>query len=693
MKRRIIIIFIISVIANITIAYSQNTDNDWKLLNPQPSALTAKAVCFLNDQIGYILNEKQILSTVDCGKNWVVQKEIIFGTDMAFKDNYGYIIGNNNVYKSNYMGTEWNLLNTDFTDDLTGITLISKDTVFITGKKKFYTSYDAGNTWNTIDLTIDAITCSFFINSSVGFIGCYRGSVFKTTDRGKTWILKRYVDYSPSEVHQIYFIDSDTGYLSMGLGTTLKTTDGGETWVELSNLSDKINKFYFTNKQNGFIVGSYGVILKTNDGGNSWEWYGFQDRRYSSKDIFAICFINNSTGFAVGMQGRIIKTTNGGKTWNEYATSYNPVSQLKFLTSSIAYAFIGDAYIKTINGGENWEKIDVYENEYNTSHFSFIDKNIGYCITKPNAAITNINKTINGGNTWSMINNGFGIVNLFYFINEGTGFINGDYTNGEYNRSEGTFKTTNGGINWKKINEYKFGQMQFINSNIGYARNIDSSITTIYKTTDGGETWTSVFEIDKNIKSMHFLNENVGFFIAYGELIYKTIDGGRTWQEAKVPNARYVSVKFLNQNTGFITDDYGNTYQTNNGCESWLPIKKPYFTTGLEVFGNTLYAYGEDGVILKKNIGVVNALPRIINKQQQNLTITAYPNPFTDILCIKGMERGILTVFNESGAVVHTQEIISMEETLQLGHLPIGVYFLHFNNNKQVQMVKVIKKQ
>ena len=205
--KKTIQLFLISVIASITTVYSQNTDNDWELLNPLPSATTAKAVCFLNDQIGFILNYGQILSTADCGTNWVVQQEIISGIDMAFKDDYGYIIGNNIVYKSTYMGAEWHLLNTNFTENLTGLSVISKDTVFITGERRLYVSFDSGSTWNTFNTTNNIITCSFFTNSSVGFIGCSNGSVYKTTDGGNFWELKRSVNYFPAEIHQVYFVN------------------------------------------------------------------------------------------------------------------------------------------------------------------------------------------------------------------------------------------------------------------------------------------------------------------------------------------------------------------------------------------------------------------------------------------------------------------------------------------------------
>jgi len=585
----------------------QPTDDPegWKLLNPLPSAFAGLDICFLNSQVGYILNSSQILGTPDGGTTWKVLMGVSSGKRMAFKNNYGYIIGNYGaIYKSTYMGVGWNKLNTGIPDILTGISVISKDTVFVTGTNKLYTSFDGGKNWNTLDVTSDNITDSYFTSSSVGHVGCTNGSVFKTVDGGKTWSLKSSTNSSSSNINKMYFVDSNTGFISRGYMTEiLKTTDAGETWKVIKSSSDEIYTFLFLDSQTGFMAGEYGVIFKTTNGGSTWDWISPQNGRYGGADINGIFFIDSMTGFAVGLSGEIMKTTDGGKTWKGYAVTYNNIKQLKFISNTTAYGLVGNSFIKTTDGGNTWTNMGAPVLTGNTTQFDFINENTGYCIAggdiNSSAGVAQVFKTTDGAKTWTVTNNGLEIFydNLYSikFVDVNTGFVSGGYN------QNNTFKTTNGGTTWTQINNYSFSQMKFINPLIGYGR----SYSKIYKTMNGGITWTVLLTpaVFSGIASFDFTDENNGYFVgSSGAEVYKTIDGGTTWQKINAPYNYYINVKFYSPNVGYITEDYGKTYQTSNGGVSWIQINKPYGVTGIELYGNEIFAFGGRGVIMKKKI-------------------------------------------------------------------------------------------
>lgn len=580
-------------------------DTDWIFLNPQPSALAGLDICFLNSQTGYILNNSQIIGTSDGGTTWKVLMGITSGKRMAFKNNYGYIIGNEgSIYKSTYMGVGWNKLNTGFTDNLTGISVISKDTVFITGNNKLYISYDGGKDWNTSNVTNSSITDSYFTSSSVGHIGCMDGSVFKTIDGGKTWNLKSSNNTSSSNINKIYFVDSNNGFISRGyMAEILKTTDAGETWEIINSSSDVINTFYFLDTQNGFCAGEDGVVFKTTNGGAKWDWISFQNGRIGGTEINGIYFIDNMTGFVVGLNGRIMKTNDGGKTWNGYASTYDNIHQLKLLSNTTAYGLFRNSFIKTTDGGHKWTNIGAPVSNGNTIQFDFINENSGFCIAggdlASSAEVAKVFKTNDGGKTWSATNNGNDIFNdnlySIFFVDVKTGYVSGGYNETK------TFKTIDGGNTWSLINNYSFSQMKFLNPLIGFGR----SYNKVYKTIDGGTTWTTSFSSTdfSGIASFDFTDENNGYLAGdSGGVLYKTTDGGTTWQKIAVPYAYFINVKFYTPNVGYITDDYGLTYQTNNGGVSWIQFDKPYNVSGIELYGNEVYAYGGSGVIMKKKV-------------------------------------------------------------------------------------------
>ena len=77
--------------------------------------------------------------------------------------------------------------------------------------------------------------------------------------------------------------------------------------------------------------------------------------------------------------------------------------------------------------------------------------------------------------------------------------------------------------------------------------------------------------------------------------------------------------------------------------------------------------------------------------------LKVYPNPFTDVLhitCAVAVETwhaASLRVINTTGALVHTQTIISPEETIHLGHLPAGMYIIRVEKGYMTKTMKIIK--
>jgi len=163
-----------------------------------------------------------------------------------------------------------------------------------------------------------------------------------------------------------------------------------------------------------------------------------------------------------------------------------------------------------------------------------------------------------------------------------------------------------------------FFDVQVINKRIVYMGDYNGRL---WKTTDGGLTWTKRAVPTGKITSLHFLDSLYGFVLS-GPFIYITADGGTTWQSRVVSTGTGGSIGtnhlyFINRLTGFVTantayrigivlkttdggvhwrtthggdqpheiyfasaqrgwfaDYLGHLYQTNDGGETWV-IKSP----------------------------------------------------------------------------------------------------------------------
>ena len=109
----------------------------------------------------------------------------------------------------------------------------------------------------------------------------------------------------------------------------------------------------------------------------------------------------------------------------------------------------------------------------------------------------------------------------------------------------------------------------FVDELTGYA--VDSDVL-IFKTTDGGFTWTQFYpdawplSVNRNLRSLCFVNDSVGFACGgknFGNgLIYKTSDGGEHWDFQEFEH-ELRSIRFLDINTGFAIG-YGVVLVTEN---------------------------------------------------------------------------------------------------------------------------------
>jgi DNA-binding CsgD family transcriptional regulator/photosystem II stability/assembly factor-like uncharacterized protein len=149
----------------------------------------------------------------------------------------------------------------------------------------------------------------------------------------------------------------------------------------------------------------------------------------------------------------------------------------------------------------------------------------------------------------------------------------------------------------------------------------------VYRTSDGGQTWSSapMGELNQNVGdrplvSIDFINSNRGWILereptstqsSYG-VLYRTDDGGATWTKLSAPSGE--SIHFTDENTGWQTSGgglYGNRtlYVTRDGGESWndasdiTPLAEP---AGPRAFGLPMAVDGGSRLLLPVTMAIEN---------------------------------------------------------------------------------------
>ena len=396
--------------------------------------------------------------------------------------------------------------------------------------------------------------------------------------------------------------------------------------------------------------------------------------RFDEQNTFYhIYTVDTNTAFAVG-QGQehpfpyfLLKTVDGGLTWD--STSFENIlgspgyiTSGTFLSGNTSFMSCWNSnkqqnvLLKTDNKGVDWIDITPDTTILGRIMHSFSDDQNGVIIDKYNTVLY---RTNDGGRSWQK--------DTLLFENTAT-FLEGDIAN-----------------------------IQFVSRDTGFAA---VSHNSLQRTIDGGKTWeiifkgpepdfTNTFPIPSFVNGFDFVNSSVAY-TNLGNKLYKTINGGNTWDTmpiSVIDSANFVrDFDFVDELNGYLLSGKGEIFATTDGGQTWeLEYAVEWGAYGpnvqlnaLSFVDNTGFVVGSNGLIKKRKKSKATSVEIVGNSDE----LRVYPNPSKGILNVSLDEDQLnsIKILNLQGQVVLKQSVNEDVFTLDLSHMPKGIYLLETTN-------------
>ena len=412
---------------------------------------------------------------------------------------------------------------------------VDDNNIYIIGRSKIYQTTLGEFNWTLLsDLMLDPSDRSNTSAVTTDFIytGSFEGKIRKTSkSSGETQILPSFNE----TIYSISMVNNEQGYIdAKGEFSIFKTQNSWLDKIELTSMPEKINPLGFGTDI--LVTINTNRMYVSTDGGMSSTYVDYpQDGKISL--VYTALFNENGTLYLGGRSTTFFSTSDLGQTYvNPQDHNRSDIYSIDFNNSGLGYALGNNTLLKTSDGGTQWEEIEI---------------DFGDDIYTNSLAVLNNDKLLIGHS------DGMAIYQndvLIHSNNIPTDRLEVD-NQGQYIlaiQSNGSvLKSIDDGQSWieKIAPQDAYAQSLFQNQNGKWY--IGSTGENVYTSIDDGENWTIENWSHSQIRSINFIDDNLGIFSAGGSL-YRTTNGGAT-SESIASHYAINNLHFPTQNHIFFT--------------------------------------------------------------------------------------------------------------------------------------------
>jgi photosystem II stability/assembly factor-like uncharacterized protein len=301
-------------------------------------------------------------------------------------------------------------------------------------------------------------------------------------------------------------------------------------WEPVNYSEDlQLTDVYFTSPEDGWVTGAAGTILHTSDGGKTWTAHLGGDPKATDRPIRELRFIDATHGFAAqstGVGDHNLLRTNDGRTWEQSGKVAQHRTDYQFISPTTGFVASGQLILRSQDSGKTWQS--VYSCKIKTE-VQGLTREVGCNFAKL----------------------AFPSANAGYAVSQGLG-----------EPGSVLAKTADEGATWTPQlilpgEDAREGALIFANEKMGILR----AGAKMFRTTDGGQTWTGAIGQIGGKPDVKFADDDVGWAIAYQTMMYTT-DSGQKWTSRKIAFPASVNAFALaGKDNGYVVGDHGMVYR------------------------------------------------------------------------------------------------------------------------------------
>ncbi|KIL39940.1 hypothetical protein SD70_17155 [Gordoniibacillus kamchatkensis] len=530
-------------------------------------------------------SELQVLRTEDGGKSWAVQlSQTSDAQDAAIEaadDRHVVVLAGGKLLRTADGGRNWQELKPGFGG-------VAPQSISFPASEQGWVSGSICDRKQTDGSAVCRIT------------------VIATTDGGAHWrqLPPAGETLSGAISSLVRFVDAKRGWLLVSdidtrRATLYGTEDGGRHWTPLQELSSARPApagLEFVSADDGWIPLNMGAgpidggMMVTHDGGRHFETIG-EGRGWSFGPASAL---SGKEIWAVEHGRALVRTKDGGKTWQQLYPLLAPVGDIAFVDAQHGFGlgtpFESDALLATSDGGKSWRKLPAIDPQGAIVGISFASRQTGWALRQTaDSGVFQLLRTTDGGNSWKALANlaAAGVSNRPYirFFSAQDGVI--AVTNGS--KTQTVYRTKDGGKTWTAspspyVQAGGGDLFAFSSPSTGwtYRDETPQQGAVLYRTEDGA-AWQPYGVLPKPgwAYALGWASELRGWALYERDpfqpgsrwSLLATSDGGATWRETLFPaqfriDDRTVKLQFAGDRNGWLLTGSG-LLRTEDGGATW----------------------------------------------------------------------------------------------------------------------------